>query len=61
MTDATILSLRSIEYAHMLLAYPAQHHRNPLLQAETLTLVSKVLSSQRWKKRSSIQARGWCR
>jgi hypothetical protein len=32
MTDATIFSLRSIEYTPMLLTYPAQHHRNPLLK-----------------------------
>jgi hypothetical protein len=30
MTDATIFSLRSIEYDLMLLGYPAQHHCIPL-------------------------------
>jgi hypothetical protein len=29
-TDSTIFSLRSNEYALMLLRYPAQRHRNPL-------------------------------
>jgi hypothetical protein len=36
LTDSTILSLRSlrsIEYAFIRLPYPAQHHRNPLLES----------------------------
>jgi hypothetical protein len=30
LTDSTIFSLRSNEYAFISLRYPAQHHRNPL-------------------------------
>ncbi len=38
-TDATIFTLRSIEYALMILPYPVHHHRNPLYIGGLTTLI----------------------
>jgi len=42
LTDAAIFPLRSIEYALVLLPYPAHHHRNPLLGSPLATASARI-------------------
>src|SRR5918911_3257563 len=58
-SDSMIFVLRFIEYAPMLLTYPAQHHRNPLYDAVAAGKRAGGLTEQAEENQDPAPEVGW--